>query len=583
MNKRVCFVIVILFSFSFCLFAKSNSSKKGDTPISLFNNVGNENNILVISNRVNNGVVNVMAAELKKIKPKNVFFKGVVTPVEDYTVSFTRKGIVDSIIGKGTYVFGRVVDANGKVIRKGSVIATLNKEDLDQQRKDALKQKELVEMSHNFAKKMTQAKQNLAKRKIITSFDLEQTQMSMHSSSMSYEAMIRKLNELLLSSKDPNVYSTHSGLVEQVFANAGNKVTKGSSTVAIRQMDPILIKIKAPVDLLNLTNQKEAALIFPNANTPPITGMIELKAGDPNNLYVHVSNRIVVSPLTTRDKGLPKVFSVFPVKKLFNDNLESFYLLNHKRKSNPLVMPTISLRHDDKGDYVYKIKDFSLPERGRKIPKHFQIERVPISLGEITATLIYGIDKPEMVRSIIDNGKIKAGDVLVGNAQSLIKNGDNVVLLGSSWEFYPDQEVKVQISAMTKQGLYVPRKAVMHQGEGEDYVYLLQHGVAKLKKVNVLGAYQEYCLISGKDVASGARAIIMNDPVLFTLLYDGSKVNIVETEGAPVFMGKDHAIDLGWASEKMSESNGQDLREKSGESGNLEGMVGKFKKILDMF
>ena len=557
----ICLIITLLFNSSFIASGRSsrNSNSYGqDMAISLFRNLGvfgGMNHMFEVSGRVKDGVVNVKAAVLKKIVPRDIFFKGVALPVAEFPVLFKREGIVEYLAGKGSYVFGSILDNNGKVIRQGTVIAMLNKKDVAWQTESAVKRKNLAEMSRAYLEKMTKAQENLAKKNIVTSFTLEQAKMKLYSELMQYENTAKRSDELVITGKDANVYSTASGVVTATYPAIGQKVMKQSPAVSVMQMSPILIQIPCPVDLLGLVHEKESVLVYPNGSNVPITATFGLRQDDPDNIYVHVPNRTVVSSkLTSREKKMSIVYSVFPVKNLVNKEMQAFYMPKDQKKGNILIVPTLALRYDDKEHYVYRIKGFNQLESKEEMPESFQVEKVAVSLGGISTSMSYGVDETELTRSIINNGVLKEGDVLVGHAQERLNDGDMAIKLDSYWEFYPQQEVRVRIPGLTKPGMYVPRKAVIHQDEKENYVYVVQHGLAKLKSVYVLGAYEDYCLISGKDLVAGERVIIVDDPVYFTLLYDGRKVNIVETKGAPVFMEKKHAVDFGWSSENSMKS-----------------------------
>ena len=593
MYKRVYFIILIaLLCLSIsCLGRNSRSynryGRNGDSlPISLLSGLaglGGDSNLLFLSNRVKAGVVSVSTVKLKKVNPKNIFFKGGVYPIADYTVPFERKGTLDYVAGKGSYVFARVVDSNGKVIRKGTSVATLNKKKVDEQVKNALKRQKLVNMGYEYMRKMTKAQENLAKKKIITSFTLEAAQMKMYSSLLDYENTTKATDDLVLSYKDENVYPIVSGLITEVYASVGDKVMPGMRIASIMQMSPILIKIKCPVRLLNLVYKKDVAMIYPRGCNVPITATLEFKQDDPDYIYINVANRIGVSgKLTSKGKTLPKVYSVFPVEKLFNENIEDFYLPEVQHKSNVLIVPIATLRHDEGGYYVYKVKGCNITDDGGEIPKYFKVEKVSVVPGEISRTINYSIDKPEKIRSIIDNGAVKLGDVLVGSSQSSLKDGSDAVLLNFFWDFYPEQLVRVQIPALTRAGIYVPRKSIIHQDENENYIYLVQRGCAVLKKVYVIGAYEDYCLISGKDIKTGERAIIVDDPILFTLLYDGRKVDVMQTDDAPVFMENKHAIDFGESLPRrqtyMNRGRGNDYF-SMGQGQSMKNITGTMKNI----
>ena len=498
--------------------------------------------------RVNQGVVNVSAVELRIIKPKGLIFKGKVGVAADYNISFTKNGLLKYIACVGDYVFSSISDNNGNVIRQGTAIALLDENKLKKDAEAAESRLKLTEMGYEYLEKMTKAQENLAAKNIITPFELETAKISLFSSLLGYKASVLEADNLISASKDPNVYSTGSGMVSEVLASPGDIVDNGDSAVKVLQMDPLVVKVKCPVDLLELKHKKETALVYPVGVNKPVSVMINVKEDDLSYLYMNVPNKIVISEkLTSKQKKLTKVFSIYPVKDYMNPNIESFYLSleEYQKKRTPvLVVPEKSIRYDGKKKFVYKIKNISSHGKIEKIPRFFHIEKVAIKLRSFSTNLCYGIDDTQKVTWVESERGLHSGDIVIGSAQHGLKDGDEVVRMSFFWMFYPGQNVKVKIPKLTRPGIYLQLDAIVHQDAGENYVYLVQNGVAKLTKVNVIGFYDKYCLISGPEIKPGQRAIILDDKSLFSLLYDGRKVKVIETKEAPLFMENIHATDF---------------------------------------
>ena len=579
MTKYICLIVVITLGLWAPAFANNNPNPMGLLQ-STYRYNGLFENPFLTTNRVVKGVVYVSAVELKEIKPKKLFFKGEVSSIAHFDVSFTKEGIVEYVLGKGNYVFSSILENDAKVVRQGTPIARMNEALLKEEIKNAKNRRKLATMGFEYLDKQTKAQENLARKKIITPFALESARIALFSKLMDYENTKKETDAILLANQDPNVYSTKSGLITDVHVLPGAHVTLGTPAVSVMQMDPILVKIACPTERLGLLHKKLSALVYPIGFNKPYVAMLEVKQDDPEHVYVHIPNSVVISSkLTSMQNKIPKVFSVFPVKDLLNPNTEAFYLSlkSDKEKRKPILcIPEETIRHDGKGHYVFKIKDINVANEQERIPKVFTVERISIELGNTTMNMMYGTGNPKRVKSIIDKGKIRRGDLLVGDAQPSLKGGDRAILVGFYWKFYPNQQVKVQIPGLTKRGIYVPSKAVIHQDANEDYVYLIQNNVAKLKKVNVTGAYGNYCLITGEGIYPGERAVIIDTPSLFDALYDGVKVKVVNTVDAPEFMAHDHALNFNYqvgesstASERTRNSSYSRRRNRSGNFGDI--------------
>lgn len=97
------------------------------------------------------------------------------------------------------------------------------------------------------------------------------------------------------------------------------------------------------------------------------------------------------------------------------------------------------------------------------------------------------------------------------------------------WQFYPNEEVKVEIPAISEAGFYVPKDVIIHQAVGSNFVYTIENNKAKLTKVIITGLSPSNYSIEGDGIKEGTKIIVIKDKSKIDQLYNGAEVNVTDT------------------------------------------------------
>jgi hypothetical protein len=498
------------------------------------------------SGEIENGVLNVNTVELRTITPLNdLFYQGEVLKPELHTVLSTKAGKIVYVLGENNYIFGTLYNDNDDPVIQGTMLAALDKKDINVRINAAKRRKKIAKMSHEFLTKMTKAHENLSKYKMITSFELDQKRIELLAGLLEYETSTRGLDETLITYKDPYIYTEKSGIIEKTYVEPGEEISEGQPILDILTMSSVNIKFKFPHSLVDLDIDKIVAYIYPQGASVPISATIIVKPDDEDHIYLHMPNKLYsTAPFTSTQKKLKKVFSIYNVENMLGNDVEYYFVEEYLNRGNEILcIPVESIRTDKNGTYVYKAKSINTKAHS-KIPKILTAEKVYIELGDILENITYEMDIIRLSRSIKKNSNIKLGDILLGNSDPTIKDGEKVLRVPPSWLFYPGQSIKIKVPAFLKKGIYVPSSAIIHSGHKGNYVYIVQNGSLKLIKVFVDGAYNDYCLIISEELHDGQKIVLIDDDNLFEYLYEGRQVNVIKTEEPPIFLSKKHATSI---------------------------------------
>ena len=523
---------------------------------------------------INKGVLNVNAFELKFLKIKDLYYKGRVLTPEISIVPFTKNGTLTSIIGKGGYVFKSIAGEDGVVLRLGNTFASISVLEAKQKLVIAEKQKKIADMAYHYVEKMTNAQKNLAKKKIITSFALDNAKMSLLTGLLEYEENTQNIEDTVIRYKSPEMKSSESGLVVDVMAVNGDVVNIGQPALKIMKMDYIKIKIKYNTELIDLVQKRPLVYIYPNGISKPVRAELEINPNVPYSLYAFIQNEVIDSSrLTNTQKKLKKVYQVLTIKNIVNKSIETFYKSENLPDKSPLLfIPVDTIKKDKKGTYILLLKSINntiLINRNKNL---FKVEKKYIELDDVFSNIYYGYDinRVKRVQRIKNSKDFSGGEMIVSQADYGIKNGEKVILVNAVWKFYPGQTVRVKIPSLSRDGIYVPRNTVLHEDFNKNYVYVVENGIAKLTKVSVLAEYEKYLLIAGEGINNGGRVVDLNinsysskSQSILTKIYDGRKVKVIETLEAPLVIGEKHVNEFIY-NNQISESGANSSSRNSG-------------------
>lgn len=512
---------------------------------------------------VKDGILYVNAMLLEYLKPYNTYNEGSVDSISTITVPFSKSGIISYIVGKRNFVFGTVFDNEGELLYPGTIIASLDEQDYQFRLDLSKRRREVVDKSTQYAKKMEVVQEKLAKKKYITSFQMDEAQIALMTNLMEYETSLRETDDILLKYKTPNMYSNFSGIVSQVYSQIGDEVLAGSPAIELMQIDPVKIKIKCPNALLNMSSGTERAFVYTDENQDPIEVKVEVFQEDPDNVYLYVKNRaITTSKLSRSQKNMKKIFSTHKIKNLLNPQINAFFLPENRKKSVVNVAPVEAIRKDQKGFYILKIERGGENLINKLTATEVKIKKIYIKRGKVITTTpmdTYDLLKVQSFTTISKDDILNPGDVIVGYSDQGLNDGDEAVIVDVKWLLFPGNKVKVSFPKFTFPGIYVPSSSIIHKGEDDNYIYTIDHDMLKLKKVYIIGFFRNYSIIKSPEIKIGDKMLLLEDffdpreSDLFDKLYDGRKVNIIETQEGPKFIEFPHAFN--YKSEQMQDNS----------------------------
>lgn len=552
---RVMLFILIMFAFDVNYYADDTSQ----TYTNILKILSNSKDITgeAKSGQIIDGVLYVDAAEIKFIKPRNLYFRADIETPKTATIFFSKTGKLSYITGVGTYVFRSVFDKDGNVAEAGTVYGMIDEADVKDQIEVAKKRKGLADKSYNYLNKMTKANEVLAEKHLITSFDMEQSQIALLTNLLQYESQTREVDQIASRYKDEKMYTQYSGIVKNVYAQSGDTVQIGQEAMELIQMTPITLKIKCLNYFVKTVPDDLEAYVYDDINSLPIKAKVEFLQNDNYHVYIILENEpVIATNLTSLQANMPKVFEVFPVKNLMFPNIEVFFQPEKRKKNIVYTVPVDSIRHDEKGYFVFRAEHIDNQISDSHFPVFFKIKKVYVEPEPTYANIDYKVGVSTKVQVIKENPDLNLGDIVVGASEPGLKDGDTVSRISLKWKFYPGEILKAEIPKLTPNAIYIPKECIVFGGINDVYIYIYDHDRLRLVKVEVIGCFENFVALKNDPFILGKKAIIINDPEMYKLVYDGRKVKILNTQEAPDFMEMEHSFDFSPVNIEESEKDG---------------------------
>ena len=504
--------------------------------------------------------VPVSVMELKKLTPVDTFYTGKTVAIGTDSVGATdaKPGLLAFDISSrikyvkpvGSLVFNPIYDVDGNVVRKGTVVASAYKERQENALQAAILAKKIAEEENAIAKKDFLRIENLFNKKVGSQKEYFAQKSAFLKARLSLD---EKNNALELASWDLkacDLIAPFSGIVTQVWRGANRWAGDGDEVVTIQRMDPMMVKIPFPDEIIELLNKDTKVMVYPQSKSHvPVDSWVQLRTTDFDNIYAYVANKLVpTDPLTTEEIKLPKIYKVAPVMEIYSNNPINSFLANKKPYNDniPLAVPEEAIRKDKNGDsfvFVAKSVDDS------NIVDVRQVKVVP---GKILRDYNLGTQAAFKLRSLKDAGDLKKKDIIVAVGTDDLKDG-KAVYTELGWLFLPDQLLKLSIPSLSKPGLYVSRNAIIRQAAGENYVYIDNNGTAKLVRVKITGTCFGNYAIEGEGIEAGTKVVVLDNKAEIGNLYDGVELKVVKTLPAPERITHKRAEEIAIPLEKIPE------------------------------
>lgn len=329
---------------------------------------------------------------------------------------------------------------------------------------------------------------------------LEESKTVKEAEIASYEAQIQEALEAVdRATRDLNDTTLHapfSGRIAQSYKTLGSVVQPGEPVIQLQMTNPILVNVEVDSETDARLNYGDIVQVYPPDNpSQPMKAMVYETASiaDPS------TRTFLVQLLVMNDKvvtGLPEEPDY--KKDLRTRQLGSTFQ-EQEDPTKPHYIGKNALHRDEKGDFVFRVKDFTWQERVGTTRTKFEVEKVYVSLGEGQITIF----DVATFRELSELGDIKPQeDMFVGTIRTI--NGDKlspeegskrleeegvIHWVRERWSLRPGDFLDVELGEKPlPEGFYVPMDAVVKRiGSNKSSVFVVNNpeGDAKVKEVFV--------------------------------------------------------------------------------------------------
>ncbi len=376
--------------------------------------------------------------------------EGVVTPMVTMDIKYgldqMYKGFIDYVMPAGTFFTGPVYDANGKLIKSGDILATINPDYAQLQYQVALT-------------KLASAKASFDNKRTV--FESNKQIVEKNPQAVSRNAYVASESEYLQAKADYEQASANAQMTKKIlddvctlrarFAGVVNEVKFSGgwaqglpATLNVSQMNPIFIKI--PLDRMATVdfNYNTPVTVYPNkAGGKPVGFLQGRTTFKDNSLMILVYNEPLPPPVDLSPINGKKI----PILKTWCPIIPFSGLKGGQYFEDETLIVSVKSLFGKEGDYyVWLVEDAKTAEPGvgmnylnkvKKVPVETdgKILSVPSFVGMITFTPKEG-DRKDHVGAILLSNKDCPED---------LQDGDTVCLYAGMYTFMPGEKVKVDI------------------------------------------------------------------------------------------------------------------------------------------
>jgi len=475
-------------------------------------------------------VISVSVMKMKELKPVDNYFTGKTESLESVNLAFQIKGKVEKIKQFGDFVFSANIDSEGKTVREGTIVASLNDSLMTYALKKAELKVKIAKFNLQTAKEEFERNSKMVEKNAISRKAYNTSRTDLLKAELDLEVAKNEYSEAKYNLAACNLVAPFSGQITKIYVGKNAGVGDGDSIIQLTRMNPMIVKVPFPYEIVNLIDKGAKVEVYPVGSSKPVIGWVEAGSNEPRMLDVYVPNELIPrNKLTSEQQMMPKIFQVFPVIKYFENNpFENFMTENKTLKANhnELAVPVIAIHNDTEGTFVWKAVDQTMKNG---IARQFKVEKVYVKEGNLKKFFNLGLRAGLEIISLADSASLNQSDVIILYSQGNLINDGYAVRESVQWEFTPDTEVKINIPAIGPKAIYVPRDAVIHEAEGSNYVYIVENNKAKLIQVDLIGAGWGCYAISGDGIKAGIDLIIPSDVNQIDQLYSGAEVKIINT------------------------------------------------------
>lgn len=406
-------------------------------------------------------------------------------------------------------VRGKVIDASGKIIRQGDILA----------RAKDIKEKIIVNICEQKVKKTKQSLKDarlnlkriekLYKRHVFSERQHEEAENDYLQAASDYDVCRLELLDAKSNLDNKVLRAPFSGIVEKVLAEEGSSLCDDKSIIVLSVFNPAHIKVKLHDVLTDLLCVNNDFLVYPTGFAKPYYAWLKTQEIFTDYIELSVKNFLVPKrKLTPEQEKLSKIYTRMRAIKT-SENPEI-----------PLWIPSRSLKKDDKGPYVWTILTKRLPKNGFQKAHTFTVKKVRVKPKNMF------IQKHSaQYQALEDAGSLKDSQVILGKTGGTLVDGGKAIMCDSSWLFQPSENVWVSIPQLSEYMYTVSLKA-LQVFKGRTFIFVIgtDNKVSPIE-IFVYNKFNKTAEIIGKNLKPGMKIICCKTN---GLLYLGQKISLGE-------------------------------------------------------
>ena len=503
--------------------------------------------LFLILINVSGNQLSVDAVTLQTIAPKDINFTGKVEAFESVLLAFNVPGIIKTTLPLGTQVYSTVTGENGKVIRDGTIVASLYKNQQEYAVKAAHIAVKIAESNYEKAIIDYKRQKELIAKKAVSMQSYQDSSNALLNANLNLETAKNAFITAKYNLDCCEITSPFDGIISEIIRGSNRSCGQGDDVLQVTRLNPIMIKVEFPSIIRAIISKSTVVKIYSNRMINPMPSWYEPNPRDSLNAEFFVGNVVIPTNIEPNEKKIPKVYEVLPVTDMS-------LIPNPDLKESKLAVPVEAIKKDKDGQhYVFRAKGQRALSLKKGIAKVFTIEKINVTPGKIGTQLDLGFKGQVKLCNLENNGDLKFHDVLVVKSEDNLKDGGKALLVEQHYMFQPGEIVAVQIPSLNMSGFYVHHKSIILMGKSRNFVYINDKGKAKLITVKVTGTTGRYYKIESPEIKDGTQVLVFNKLSTLRKCYDGAPIKINKLRQPPVHLEHPHATALYFPKQPIEE------------------------------
>lgn len=444
---------------------------------------------------------------LRRSPRNNVLFMGTVGLSRSAKLSFLSDAQLIYVAPVNEVVRGRITNADGKIIRKGDILAKAQN----------TKEQIIVNISSQKVKKAKQSLKDahlnllriekLYKRHVFSERQHEEAENAYLQATSDRDVCRLELLDAKSNLEDRILRAPFSGIVENVFAVAGSSLSEDDSVLVLSVFDPVCVKVKLHDVLTDMLCVDDKFWVYPTGFTKRHSAWLKTQEIFTNYIELAVQNFLVPKrKLSPAQKKMPKIYTrMRAIKALEISNI-------------PLWVPIHALKKDNTGSYVWIISEQNPPQNGSRKASTLTVKKVRVKPRNMF------IEKHSaQYQALEDTGGLKDSQIVLGKTEGTLVDGGKAIMQDSSWIFQPSEKVWVSIPQLSEHIYTVSQDALKIFG-GRTFIFIIGQDCKVVPmEIFVYNKFNGTAEIIGKNLKSGMKIVCSK---MNGMLYLGQKITI---------------------------------------------------------